>query len=178
MFKQLALTSVLSLLAVSAFAADNAPAAVNPNPAANPAANVMANPNVMTLAAATTSAEPASAPTAPAYTSPGPDISGSYTCTGYDPFGKTNFNSTVTVTKNGDTYSFQWLSNGYPYNLGTGIYHKDVKDTISVVFWNPKKPDYFGTEVFMVKPDGSLTANWTVQAESQVGTENCTKNKS
>lgn len=132
----------------------------------------------LTAYAADTTSKDTSAAQAPAYVSPGPDISGNYTCSGWDPFGKTNFNSTVTVTKNGDTYSFQWLSNGYPYNLGTGVYHKDVKDVMSVVFWNPKKPDYFGTEVFNVKSDGSMTADWTVQAESQVGTENCTKNKS
>ncbi|MBX3709705.1 MAG: hypothetical protein KIT56_05120 [Gammaproteobacteria bacterium] len=104
-----------------------------------------------------------------------PDIVGNYQCQGYDPFGKNSYANPVTITKNGDTYSFQWLtSKGYPFILGTGVF-ADVDNVISVVFWDPKKADYFGTEVFTIKPDGSMTATWTVQGENQIGTESCKK---
>ena len=97
---------------------------------------------LLTVAASAVFAETsASTQAAPAATTA--DVTGTYTCQGYDPYGKTNFNSTVNVSKNGDTYSFQWLSNGYPYNLGTGLFHKDVPNAVSVVFWDPKKSDYF-----------------------------------
>jgi hypothetical protein len=105
-----------------------------------------------------------------------PDISGKYDCHGYDPFGKSNYKNPVTVTKNGDTYSFQWLnSRNYPFILGTGVMNPDINNMVSVVFWDPKKADYFGTEVFAIKPDGSMSATWTVQGENQVGTEECVK---
>jgi len=105
------------------------------------------------------------------------DITGNYQCHGYDPFGKSNYANPVSVTKNGDTYSFQWLnSKGYPFLLGTAVMSIDGNN-VSIVFWDPKKADYFGTEVFTIKPDGSMQANWTVQGENQAGTETCTKNK-
>ncbi len=130
---------------------------------------------LLTVASSAVFADTAAPSTAPAANTP--DVTGTYTCQGYDPYGKTNFNSTVNVSKNGDTYSFQWLSNGYPYNLGTGLFHKDVPNAVSVVFWDPKKSDYFGTEVFYIKSDGSLDAQWTLQAQNKIGTESCTKNK-
>ncbi len=106
------------------------------------------------------------------------DISGNYQCRGYDPFGKSNYSNPVTISKHGDTYSVEWINaKGYPFLLGTGIFNQDVNDVISVVFWDPKKTDYFGTEVFKIKPDRSLSANWTLQGENQVGTESCTKNE-
>ncbi|VVC75590.1 hypothetical protein AQUSIP_08800 [Aquicella siphonis] len=105
-----------------------------------------------------------------------PDIVGNYQCHGYDPFGKTEYANPVTVTKNGDTYSFQWLtSKGYPFILGTGVFSPDVSNIVSVVFWDPQKADYFGTEVFTVGANGSLNATWTLQGDNLVGTESCTK---
>jgi len=110
-------------------------------------------------------------------TTTGQDISGNYQCRGYDPFGKSNYANPVLVTKREDTFSFQWLnSKGYPFLLGTGVMNPDINNMVSVVFWDPKKTDYFGTEVFAIKPDSSMSATWTVQGENQVGTETCTKN--
>ena len=107
-----------------------------------------------------------------------PDVTGNYQCQGYDPYGKSNYSNPVSVTKNGETYSFQWLSSkGYPFILGTGVFNKNVNNVISVVFWDPKKADYFGTELFEIKSDGSLQAFWTLQAENLIGTESCTKKK-
>lgn len=108
-----------------------------------------------------------------------PDIAGNYQCKGYDPGGNSNYSSPLSVTKNGDTYTFQWLnSNGYPYILGTGFLSTNVTNALSVVFWDPKKADYFGTLLYSVnKSDGSLTGSWVVQGTKVLGTENCTKNK-
>lgn len=137
--------------------------------------------STLTIAAyADTPTTPAPTPTPTATTpSSGADFSGTYQCQGYDPFGKSNYSyPTATFTKNGDTYSIQWLSaNGYPLLLGTGVTIPDVNNAIAVVFWDPKKPDYFGVAIYQHKSDGSLQANWTLQAQKQVGTETCTKSK-
>lgn len=107
-----------------------------------------------------------------------PDISGTYQCKGYDPGSKANYANPITIVKNGDTYTFQWLnSSGYPFNLGTGIMNPGMNEAISVVFWDPKKSDFFGTMLYQLKPDGSLSGVWVVQATQQLGTENCTKSK-
>src|SRR5690606_27358043 len=98
-----------------------------------------------------------------------PDITGTYQCKGYDPSSKSNYTNPITVTKNGDTYAFQWLnSKRYPFNLGTGIIHSGLKNVVSVVFWDPKKSDFFGTMVYEVKSDGSLTGEWVVQATNDI----------
>lgn len=106
------------------------------------------------------------------------DIVGSYTCKGTDPFSTTtpNYTNTVNVTKNGDTYSFQWLdANGYPYIYGTGLIHKDLPDVVSVLSWDPTHEDYLVTVAYEIKSDGSLQGIWTLKSGSQTGTENCTK---
>lgn len=106
------------------------------------------------------------------------DIAGNYQCKGYDPGGNANYNSPLTITKNGDTYTLQWLnSNGYPYILGTGFMSNNVSDAFSVVFWDPKKADYYGTLLYAVKSDGTLTGSWVIQGTKVLGTESCVKNK-
>ncbi len=133
--------------------------------------------SIFTATAATNSSSSPNSSPSPS-SSNAPDIIGNYQCHGYDPFGKSNYANPVTVTKNGDTFSFQWLnSKGYPFLLGTGVANPDANNVVSIVFWDPKKADYFGTELFAIKPDGSMQATWTVQGENQAGTEACTKNK-
>ena len=132
---------------------------------------------ISTLSVFTATAATNTSPTSAS--SNAPDIVGNYQCLMvYDPFGKSNYANPVTVSKNGDTFTFQWLnSKGYPFILGTGVLNPDASNVVSVAFWDPKKADYFGTEVFAIKPDGSMQATWTVQGENQAGTEACTKNK-
>lgn len=106
------------------------------------------------------------------------NIVGSYQCKGFDPFhSKTaNYSNPVNITKNGDTYSFQWLhANGYPYIYGTGIMHKDIPNVITVVFWDPTQEDYIGIESYDIKSDGTLQGAWTLKSENKTGTETCTK---
>lgn len=107
-----------------------------------------------------------------------PDITGSYQCKGYDPGGNSNYTNPITVTKNGDTYAFQWLnSSGYPFNLGTGIMIPNLNNVVSVVFWDPKKSDYFGTMVYAIGSDGTLDGGWVIQGTKKAGTETCIKSK-
>lgn len=107
-----------------------------------------------------------------------PDITGTYQCKGYDPGGNSNYANPITITKNGDIYNFQWLnSNGVPFNLGTGIFNSKLDNAISVVFWDPKKADFFGTMIYEITSDGSLQGNWVIQGTTKIGTESCTKNK-
>lgn len=148
---KIVISTALSLLAISAYAATS----------------------TMTNTTSTQASKSADA-------SSGMDISGTYQCQGYDPFGKSDYNyPTATFSKNGDTYNVQWQSStGYPLLLGTGLFNKDITNAFSVVFWDPKKADYFGTALYLVKPDGSLAGVWTLQAQKQVGTETCTKAKS
>lgn len=107
-----------------------------------------------------------------------PDITGTYQCKGFDPGGNSNYANPITITKNSDIYNFQWLnSNGVPFNLGTGIFNSNIDNIVSVVFWDPKKADFFGTMIYEIKSDGSLQGNWVIQGTTKIGTESCTKNK-
>jgi len=134
---------------------------------------------MLSLFAVAVHAEAASATPAatPAASSGGSDVSGTYQCQGYDPFGKSNYSyPTVTIAKNGDAYTIQWQSStGYPLLLGTGLFNHEINNAFAVVFWDPKKADYFGTAIYLIKPDGTLQADWTLQAQKQIGTETCTK---
>lgn len=107
----------------------------------------------------------------------GKDISGSYKCSGYDPYDKTNYNETIVFKKTGDTYSIQLIHEDsvVPYNLGTGVMSKDVNNAIALVYWDPQKPTTMGTELFEIKADGSLEGIWTSSGTKVTGTEMCTK---
>lgn len=85
----------------------------------------------------------------------------------------------LTVSKAGDTYTFEWADNtGDPVYYGTGVMIGSLPNAISVSFWDPKKPDMIGIEVFELKSDGSLDGNWTLQSDNRIGGETCTKSKS
>lgn len=104
-----------------------------------------------------------------------PDITGTYQCNGYDPFGKVTYTNPLAITRINDTYNFQWIATtGSPLVLGTGLFHKNMDNAIAVVFWDPRQNDYFGTEIFQVLPDGTLNANWVLQGQNLIGTETCT----
>lgn len=164
----------LSLITLGASAATTTPAttpAAAPATAPSSAAAPAAAPSATTPAAS-------SAPAPASTLSAGQDISGSYRCEGNDFTGKSPYTSPATVTRNGDTFIFQWLNaNGYPYNDGTGIYNKNTNNVMAVVFWDPSKPDSFGTLIYQVQSDGSLVGNWVYKGSNQVGTETCTKTK-
>lgn len=109
------------------------------------------------------------------YAQTAPDFSGTYQCSGYDPYNKANFNETITFTKTGDTYSVQLAesgSAGIPYMLGTALVNKNA---ISFVVWDQKKPHIFGAGLYKIKSDGSLDGVWSTKATNQVGTETCVK---
>ena len=105
-----------------------------------------------------------------------PDISGTYKCSGINPAANSpNFTETVVLKKNKDTYNVQLIYNIIPYNIGTGIFNKDVNDAFSYVYWDPKTPSSFGSVFFTIKPDGSLEGVFSNYNENKPGTETCTK---
>jgi hypothetical protein len=104
-----------------------------------------------------------------------PDITGNYRCNGYDPYGKISYTNPITITQVNNVYNFQWLAtSGNSLILGTGLFNKNVDTVLSVVFWDPKEPSYFGTEIFQILPDGTLNANWVLQGHNLIGSESCT----
>jgi hypothetical protein len=106
------------------------------------------------------------------------DILGTYQCKGFDPGGNANYTNPISITKSGDVFNFQWLNtNGQPFNLGTGILNPNQNNVLSVVFWDMKKPEYFGTMLYNIKEDGSLQGYWVIQSTVKIGTENCVKDK-
>jgi len=100
---------------------------------------------------------------------------GKYQCAGHDPNKNTDYSNPVIISKLDNAYSFKWLnSSGAAYNYGTGFFNKDL-NAMSVVFWAPANPNFIGTMLYTVKPDGSLQGIWTIQQTTTVGTENCKK---
>lgn len=109
-----------------------------------------------------------------------PDISGTYMCTGSDPFTPNNaFSEKLVITKNGDTYGVKAIPTGntFPYFSGTAIVNKNINNAFAGVYWNIEDPSGFGTELFTVKSDGSLDAVFVGYGRDKVGTETCTKAK-
>jgi hypothetical protein len=85
-------------------------------------------------------------------------------------------NTTLTITKNTQAYTFEWDNDsGNPVMLGSGDMHPSLPNVISVAFSDPKNANAFGVELFSVKPDGSLDASWALQSSNTSGTETCTK---
>ncbi|WP_115709575.1 hypothetical protein [Legionella sainthelensi] len=106
-----------------------------------------------------------------------PSAQGDYQCQRADASNNTSA-STLSITKGKDTYTFEWDdSNGDPILYGTGVMVGSLPNAISVSFWDPKKPDALGVEVFELKSDGSLQGNWTLQSDNKLGSETCTKTK-
>lgn len=105
------------------------------------------------------------------------DISGTYKCSGYDPYDKTNYNENIVFKKTDETYSIQLIHDDsvVPYNLGTGVMSKNVDNAIALVYWDPQKPTTMGTELFEIKSDGSLDGVWTSSGTKVIGTELCSK---
>lgn len=146
--KQLLLMSVFSLGAMTAFAASTTSANTNTSPS---------------TAGTNTSDSSAS-------------IVGSYACKGHDPINNNDYNNKLSVTKTGDTYSFQWTDdNGYPMAYGTGILNTNLKNIITVGFVDAKATDRKGILIYQISGDGSLQARWTLKTETKVGTETCKK---
>lgn len=81
----------------------------------------------------------------------------------------------VTIKPTGRTYTFQWVVEGKPVLYGTGVVQSDVKNAISAIFWDPENTDVYGVEIFEIKPDGSLSADWIEKSQTQLGSETCTK---
>lgn len=106
-----------------------------------------------------------------------PNPQGDYQCQRADASSNTS-TSTLSITKGNDTYTFEWDdNNGDPVLYGTGVMVGSLPNAISVSFWDPKKPDAIGIEVFELKSDGSIQGNWTLQLDNKLGSETCTKTK-
>jgi hypothetical protein len=102
---------------------------------------------------------------------------GTYKCLRTDPANNTKSYSLI-VRKVGATYAFEWSdSKGDSALYGTGVISPNVPYFIASSFWDPYKPELVGVEVFEIKPDGTLQGNWVLQAENEIGSETCIKNK-
>lgn len=120
-------------------------------------------------------AETATTPAAPASTGSAPSIAGNYQCQRVDASNATT-SYPLSIKSNGDTYTLEWdNSAGFPALYGVGIMHSSMNNVLGAKFFDPKDANAFGVEIFEVKPDGSLTANWALQSTNQVGSETCTK---
>lgn len=139
--------------------------------------------SITTYADTTSTSDILNAPTSTGSTSANsnntsiPNAEGNYQCQRVDSSNNTNVYS-LSVTKANDTTTFEWdNSNGDPVLYGTGVMVGSLPNAVSVSFWDPKKPDTIGVELFELKSDGSLHANWTLQSDNKLGSETCTKSK-
>lgn len=100
-------------------------------------------------------------------------LAGTYQCKRSD---LSSGNIMLTITKNTQAYTFEWDNDsGNPVLLGSGVMHPKMPNMISVAFADPKDSSAFGVELFSIKPDGSLDANWALQSSNTSGSETCTK---
>ena len=82
-----------------------------------------ATPTTTTPATTTPAANTPVLATPVASTGSSPDLSGTYKCSGYDPYSKVNYTENVIFKKTGDTYSVQLIHSDsvVPYDLGTAV---------------------------------------------------------
>lgn len=103
-----------------------------------------------------------------------PDISGKYTCDGYDPFSKAKYQAPLTVTKTDETYQFEWDFGKYGIYKGTGFFTDGINDFIPVTVTNTTKkhseqnPYDSELQVYQIGPDGTLSGRWTFLGKSKV----------
>ncbi len=102
------------------------------------------------------------------------DISGTYKCSGYDPFVKASYNADLTVSKTGDTYRLQWGTGGKDF-AGTGMISKQFTNAIAAEYWNPSNQNNSGVILYKIQPDNTLEGDWTVSDQSMIGNETCKK---
>lgn len=105
------------------------------------------------------------------------DLSGKYTCEGYDPFQKATYQVSGQITKINDIYHFHFVAdaNKSLEYFGTGVFDKNDPNTLALVCTSPQDPQELGVALYKVKADGSLHAIWTMHGKEKTGTEICKK---
>ena len=102
------------------------------------------------------------------------DISGSYKCTGNDPFQKSAYQSDLRIVRLGETFSFKWGVGGNDFG-GTGIFSKASPNVVAAEFWSPSNNNNSGVIVYQVLADGTLDGTWAIADQGLIGTESCKK---
>jgi|SRR5579885_50719 hypothetical protein len=115
--------------------------------------------------------------TAYADTTVNTNVTGNYTCQRTDSSNNTS-SLPLSVIKTGDTYTLEWDdSDGNPSMYGTGVIHPGMANVLSSSYWSLTSSDISGLEIFTIKPDGSLQADWISQSGKDSGSETCKKSK-
>lgn len=111
-----------------------------------------------------------------------PDLTGSYTCKGHDPFANIDFQAALVVKKTGETYQFEWdLGEKFGKYLGTGFYVEGINNFIPITVVSLKKSDSnnpYNSElqIYRIGRDGSLSGRWTFLGKDTLSpVETCTK---
>lgn len=103
------------------------------------------------------------------------DISGKYSCTGYDAFYDLKYSGNLTIKHVGNTYQFNWDfgQEGGRYS-GTALYDPN-EDSVAVMFTNPAYPTEVGVGIYVITKEGTLSGNWVYQGRDQISNETCKK---
>lgn len=101
------------------------------------------------------------------------DVVGEYKCSVFDPKKNSHYDEKLSITKTGDTYRVQFYppDGTIPYILGTGIVNDNA---FAILNWDPSST-WVGSELFLIKTDGSLDGTWATTNTTLLGTETCTK---
>jgi hypothetical protein len=107
-----------------------------------------------------------------------PDISGSWKCSGHDPFKKKEMTSSGEIKKTGDTYSLtNWKEDGAnDLRSGTGLASKK-NNSLGVMFWSNDNPEYVGFGVYEIKSKDKIVGAWTMKNGEVSAEETCERVK-
>lgn len=108
------------------------------------------------------------------------EISGTYKCSGTDPLlTNPSFKEKLVIKKNNGTYKVDIVetSGVIPYWYATAIVNKEIEDVFAFVYWDPKKPNVKGSELLIIKPDGSLDGVFADANKNVSGKVICRKDK-
>lgn len=96
-----------------------------------------------------------------------PTIVGDYAVKGANPGGKGQYQGSVNISKDGDTFHVKWTVGAETY-IGTGI----LRGEVLAVAYTDSKGSWFGVVCYLIKDGGKLLdGQWTMAGGKTIGTE-------
>jgi hypothetical protein len=101
------------------------------------------------------------------------DFTGSYKCTGSDPYLHENYGGTVVITKDNDVYQLEMDYTTGEKSTGTAIEHGD--NTLFVTFQDKENSKNIGLQQYTKDGNDKMSGNWVYLGHNKIGKESCEK---